>query len=453
MEFPLLDRAGISGFLSEWGRAIYMPQGIFYWSGRAKKEAEVNATIGTARGRTKDFVDSGDDTIVTCHLPMFAEFFPKLAPDDVFSYAPVLGKPSFRKAWRDWVIFKGEEHSERIKNLVTLPMTTSGVTGGLFTMVRLLVDPGEAVVSPDKRWGNYDSIVTLNCGHPFESFPLFEEGRFNIQGMREALHRTWERQPKTTLVLNIPNNPTGYTPSVAEARAIRDAVVQAVQESGKRLTVLFDDPYEGYVYDDEAVRRSIFYDYVDSDPNLLPVKLDGVTKELLFYGGRLGLITFGLHRSWTQGINAEEFQSELDTKVAGVIRTTVSNCCHLTQTASEQILKRRDELLKERSRTVGILAERVRVMQEEIQKYDPAEIAVDPCNGGFFAFFNIQGVSATAVAEKLITKYKVAVVPTEKKGQGINGIRVAFCGVPLEDMARLCRAIPQAVADVRKEKG
>lgn len=452
MDFPLLDRAGISGFLSEWGRNIYMPQGIFYWSGRAKKEAEVNATIGTARGRMRDLVPGGDDTVVTCHLPMFARYFPTLAPDDVFAYAPVLGKPSFRKAWRDWIVVKGGDRGQRLRELITLPMTTSGVTGGLFTMTRLLVDPGEAMVSPDKRWGNYDSVVTLNCGHPFESFPLFDKGRFNTQGMRDTLYRTWERQPKTTLVLNIPNNPTGYTPSVEEAKAIRDAVLEAVEKSGKRLTVLFDDAYEGYVYDDRAVKESVFYDYVDLHPNLLPVKLDGVTKELLFYGGRLGLITFGLHRSWIQGINLEELQSELDTKVAGVVRTTVSNCCHPTQTAAEQILKHRDQLLEERSRTVRLLAERVRVMHEEIRKYDPADIEVDPCNSGFFAFFNIKGASATAVAEKLITKYKVAVVPTEKKG-GINGIRVAFCGVPLEDMRRLCQAIPPAVADVRREKG
>lgn len=451
MEFPLLDQTGISGFLSDWGRNIYMPQGIFYWSGRAKKEADINATIGTARGRMRDFVKGGDDAVVTCHLPMFARHFPTLPPDDVFSYAPVLGKPSFRKAWRDWIVYKGGDLGKKIKDLVTLPMTTSGVTGGLFVMTRLLVDPGEAVVSPDKRWGNYDSIVTLNCGHPFESFPLFEGGKFNTVGLREALLRTWEKQPKTTLILNIPNNPTGYTPDADEAGRIRDTLLGAVRESGKRLAILFDDAYEGYVYDDKGVTRSVFFDYVDADPNLLPVKLDGVTKELLFYGGRIGLITFGLHRSWVRGLDLDALQSELDTKVAGVVRTTISNCCHPTQSAAEQILQQREQLLEERSGTVRLLAERVRVLHEESRKYDPAEVEVDPCNGGFFAFFNIKGVSATAVAEKLITKYKVAVVPTEKKGQGINGIRVAFCGVPLEDMRRLCQAIPQAVTDVRQE--
>ena len=453
MEFPLLDKVGLSAFLSEWGRKIYLPQGIFYWSGRAKKEAEVNATLGAAAARMRDLVEGGDDSKVTCFIPFLAEMFPDIHPNDVFPYVPILGKPSFRWSWRDWIIAKGGKAAEGKADLFSLPMTTSGITGGLFTMIRLLVDPGERIVSPDLRWGNYDSIVKLNLGLDFEDFPTFADGGFNLSGMREAVFEVWKDHPKATLILNFPNNPTGYTPSHEEAEAIRDILVDAVRESGKKLTVLCDDAYEGYVYDGKGIARSVFYDFLGRSPNLFPIKLDGATKEFLFYGGRLGMITFGFHPAWLKGIDPAELQKEIDTKVGGIVRTTVSNCCHITQTVVERALANMEKILAERQITVDILAERATILKEMAAGYDPDEAELLPCNGGFFGFISIKGVSATQVAEVLLTKYKIAVVPTEKPDKGINGIRFAFCGVPTEDMRRACEAIPLAIRDAQEGNG
>ena len=56
MDFPALKQVGALDFLSEYGKTIYNPTGIFYWSGRAKAEAKINATIGFRYGKSERIV-------------------------------------------------------------------------------------------------------------------------------------------------------------------------------------------------------------------------------------------------------------------------------------------------------------------------------------------------------------------------------------------------------------
>ncbi|HHH81419.1 MAG TPA: hypothetical protein ENL35_00350, partial [Chloroflexi bacterium] len=65
MEFEALNRSGIANLFSSLGRSIELPQGIFYWTGRAKKEATINATIGSARGPESEIVEGAADDVVT----------------------------------------------------------------------------------------------------------------------------------------------------------------------------------------------------------------------------------------------------------------------------------------------------------------------------------------------------------------------------------------------------
>ncbi|KKU78051.1 MAG: hypothetical protein UY05_C0069G0008, partial [Candidatus Peregrinibacteria bacterium GW2011_GWA2_47_7] len=67
--FPILQHTSLWNALSSFGKEIISPQGIFYWAGRAKKEAEVDATIGTA------LEDDGKN----CYLPVMEELL-----DDTF---------------------------------------------------------------------------------------------------------------------------------------------------------------------------------------------------------------------------------------------------------------------------------------------------------------------------------------------------------------------------------
>ncbi|MCK4780729.1 MAG: hypothetical protein KAT57_11095 [Candidatus Lokiarchaeota archaeon] len=59
MKFNYIQKTPLYTTLSEIGKRIFLPDGIFYWSGRAKNEAELIGTLGAAYGFEKDFIEGG----------------------------------------------------------------------------------------------------------------------------------------------------------------------------------------------------------------------------------------------------------------------------------------------------------------------------------------------------------------------------------------------------------
>ena len=82
--------------------------------------------------------------------------------------------------------------------------------------------------------------------------------------------------------------------------------------------MICDDAYAGLVYDDRVPRRSPYWDLVGRHPDLVPVKIDGATKELSFFGGRVGFLTF----PFEPGSPAA---AALDSKVKFLLRATVGS--------------------------------------------------------------------------------------------------------------------------------
>ena len=447
MEFEALNKSGITNLLSALGRSIFLPQGIFYWLGRAKKEAEINATIGSARGPESEIVDGAPDDVVTFYLPSLGKYFGGMTSEETFAYAPILGLPDLRAAWRDWILRKAGDQGDRIAPCLTLPVITPGITGGLHVAAKLFVDRDEVVVSPDRLWGNYNNIVERNIGGRIETFPFFDGEAFNVKGMRRKLVDTLADQPKAVLMLNFPNNPVGFSPPKASVAAIIEALVDVVEETSKALVVVVDDAYESYVYDDEALGRSIFPELCDCHRRVLPIKLDGASKEFLFYGGRVGALTLGLPSGLD--VDREALQAELDNKLSGVIRSTVSNCARPVQSAILKALGDLDTVLAERQRVIDVLGGRARLLRAELAKADLPQLKVLPFNAGFFCFCDVEGIAASKLADRLMTTYKTAVVPTES-GK-INGIRIAFCSVPEAQIPKLVKNLAKAVGDLAGE--
>ena len=58
-----------------------------------------------------------------------------------------------------------------------------------------------------------------------------------------------------------------------------------------KLVVLLDDAYFGLFYED-SIKESLFGLLADTHPNILPVKIDGATKENYVWGLRVGFITY-----------------------------------------------------------------------------------------------------------------------------------------------------------------
>jgi len=458
MEFEVIKKTPLYNALSEQGKRIYLPQGIFHWSGRAKKEAEIMGTLGSAFGYEKDFIEGGSSEWVPFYLEDIKKYT-KLSVNEVVPYSQVSGLEKLKIVWKKWLIKKSgyAEDSEldklnRLENYITTPVVTSGLTNGIFLCCSLLLNPGEFIISPNKRWGNYDNIVEKLIGARIKSFEFFTEDKFNTQGLKNAIYEISKNQEKITLILGFPNNPTGYIPNKEEMEELINTLRQTQKDISKPIIVLVDDAYEPYVYSENVINSSIFYTLHELKEDIIPIKLDGITKEMLLYGGRIGFITIGLKPHWVN--NKEELQalkSELNNKLSGLIRTTISNSNHFYQALTIKLFEDvgMDGLIKKRDKIKNLLRDRYEKINEEFRKIDNSNISVDPNAGGFFLFVNLnpEKISANKFADHLLKKYKIGVIPIEKHNDRVNGIRIAYCSIDLTKIPEFVSRINLALKD------
>lgn len=458
MEFEVTKKTPLYNTFSEQGKRIYLPQGIFHWSGRAKKEAEISGTLGSAFGFEKDFIEGGSSE----WLPLYLEDiknYTKLSVKEVVPYCQVSGLEELKTYWKKWLIKKslyskdfelGELH--KLENFTTTPVVTAGLTNGIFLCCSLFLNPGEFIISPNKRWGNYDNIVETLLGAKIKSFDFFIEGKFNVQGLKDAIYEISKNQEKITLILGFPNNPTGYVPNEEELKDLINTLRQTQKDLSKPIIVLVDDAYEPYIYSDRVIKHSIFYALHEIEEDIIPIKLDGITKEMLLYGGRIGFITIGLKPHWvSSGEELMELKSELNNKLSGLVRTTISNSNHFYQALTIKLFKEvgMEGLVQKRNKIKNLLKDRYEKINEELRNIDNSNISVDPNAGGFFVFVNLNPdkVSANQFADHLLRKYKVGVIPIEKHNNNINGIRIAYCSIDLTKIPELVNRINLALED------
>jgi aspartate/methionine/tyrosine aminotransferase len=298
--------------LSDLGRRFYFPKGIISQSAEAKAKAHrFNATIGIA-------TEGGGPM----HLASLQKYF-TLDPADLYPYAPTGGKPALREAWKKKQL---RENPSMQGKAVGLPIVTAALTHGLGLVSELFVNPGDKVLVADKLWGNYRLTYEVRQGGTIETFPFFSGAGFNREGFRAKLLEIASREKKLILILNFPNNPTGFTPSRADAEAMTSAIVEAAGK-GLRQVVVCDDAYFGLFYDESCLEESIFGYVAGCHPNVLAIKLDGATKEEFAWGLRVGFITFGASGKG----NLEVVHAALEKKTTGLIRAGVSNCPHPSQ--------------------------------------------------------------------------------------------------------------------------
>ncbi|QEE16083.2 aminotransferase class I/II-fold pyridoxal phosphate-dependent enzyme [Promethearchaeum syntrophicum] len=454
MEFETLKKTPVFEALSSIGKRIYQPNGIFYWTSRAKKEAEINATIGTAVGFESDIIEGGREKLLTYYLPELKQYI-NLSPEKFASYAPIAGLPTFRDLWEKWIIYKGmnaknlPSGSIDITGKITKPAICNGITNCIFLISRFFLNPGERIICPNKKWGNYNSVLHLQNELKIESFQFFKESELNVEGILELMQKISETQDKIVLILNFPNNPTGYCPTKNEIQKILNSLKNFCDSSNKPVLIFCDDAYEGYSYSDQRVGTSIFYELIDLHPNLIPIKLDGASKEVLMYGGRTGAITLGIHSSWLPHSEKELFLQDWENKIQGMIRSTISNSNHFYQEVLIEILRGGFEKMEEsRKKIYEILKKRYFASINAFNKYKTEGITMDPAGGGFFVFLNIDKIPATNFADHLLKEYKVGTFPIMSEKEEINGIRVAFCSIPLEKIEETFKRINLTLSDL-----
>ncbi len=331
-------------------------------------------------------------------------------------------------------------------------MITGGVTNGIFQASTLFIDQNESVIVPNKRWGNYDNIISKFIGGKIKTFEFFNGNEINVESMETIINQVAKRQKKVIILLNFPNNPTGYVPTKKEGFEIVNILRECQLNHNKPIIALIDDAYEPYVFKETVLNRSIFYDLHQLDEDVIPIKLDGITKELLIYGGRIGFLTLGLKPSWIKSDEELEIlKTEINNKLEGFTRATISNCNSFYQYLTYKLLSKKemDQIVQSRNQVKELLKMRYLCINAELDKLNNSNVSIDPNSGGFFVFINLNPnvIMAKEFADHLLKKYKVGIIPIENLDENVNGIRIAYCSIDLKEIPELINRIKLALED------
>jgi aspartate/methionine/tyrosine aminotransferase len=413
----------VLALLSERGRKLYWPRGILYQTAQAREKAHrFNATIGEA---TEDGGPMALDSITSQ--------VPGLSPADVVRYAPAAGKPELRQAWRRKLL---DENPALRGRGFGMPIVTSAITHGLSLVGDLFVDPGDRILIPDKLWGNYRLTYETRLDAEIETFRTYDDrGKLDVAALAAALR---EGPEKAIVLLNFPNNPTGYMPTLSEVEALRDTIVESA-EAGKRLLVVLDEAYYGLVFDAAALQESLLGFFANLHPRILTVKLDGATKELFVWGLRCGFLTF----AQPPVDDPDPLLGALEQKVMGAIRGGISNCSQVSQSLVLQALNS-PEIDRERAEKREILRARAQRVHEVVEREKFKESwDVYPFNAGYFMCVRVKGVDAEQLRVHLLEKYGVGLISI-----GSTDLRVAFSCLELDDIEPLFECVHEAIKDL-----
>jgi len=418
----------VLGMLSGYGRRLYFPKGIISQTAEAKRKAtRFNATIGIATEGTGPMA-----------LPSIADQLGGVSLADAITYAPPAGRPRLRSLWREKLL---AENPSLMGKQFGEPIVTSAITHGLSLAAELFVDPGDLLLLPDKFWGNYRLSYEVHHGARIETFPFYRGDGIDLEAFAERLAELGGAREKLIVLLNFPNNPTGYMPTAAEGDALA-AALAAQAEKGTKLVVICDDAYFGLFYHlgGESMTESLFGKLVGLHPNLLAVKLDGATKELFVWGLRCGFVTFGPGRPDSAGVVCEV----LDAKTRGAIRGGVSNVPQLSQSLVEHSLSSPSVAAEREAKCEILRARAERVFEIANQPRFAESWQVYPFNSGYFMLVKVEGVDAEKLRVHLLDEHGVGLIATSS-----TDIRVAFSCLEAKDVEPLFELLHQAIQALR----
>ncbi len=408
--------------LSEKGKKIFFPKKGILGQTADAKGTKINATIGAA------IEDNG--------TPMRLESIASnvnLDPSVIFPYAPSFGRPDIRAKWKSMIYAKNPSLAGQE---LSLPVVTNALTHGVSMAGYMFVDDGDKVIVPDLFWGNYNLILTHAYNAQLDKYKLFKGNGLDLDAFEAKMNEG--EIGKKILILNFPNNPTGYSPTEDEANAI-SGIIKASAEKGNKIAVFCDDAYFGLVYEEGIEPESIFTKVSNIHENVLAVKIDGPTKEDYVWGFRVGFMTYGIKNG------TEDVYTALASKTAGAVRGNISNAANVSQSLLLNAFENAayDEQKQEK---YNILTDRYKEVKEVLQddKYAECFTAL-PFNSGYFMCVQLaEGLNGEKIRQILIEKYSIGLINLN------NVLRIAFSAVAANDVKELFDGIYNACKDSKE---
>ncbi len=299
---------------------------------------------------------------------------------------------------------------------------TSGGVSALMLAVQALVDAGDEVVAVTPVWPNLTAQPAI-LGATVRTVPLVPvqgEWTLDLQALRAAVTSTTK-----LLIVNAPNNPTGWTMTREEQQAVLDHC----RETG--TWILADEVYERLYFEPTANGCApSFLDIARPDDRL--VVTHSFSKSFLMTGWRLGWLV--LPPALVEGIGKLiEFNTScasVFTQRAGV--AAIEHTAEITPRVVAHLKHCRDTLVPLLAAVPGV--------------------QVAPAKGGMYAFFRLEGFDDSfEVAKRLVVEAGLGLAPGNAfapEGQG--WLRWCFAS---KDPQRLVQGVERLRGWLSKQRG
>jgi aspartate/methionine/tyrosine aminotransferase len=324
-------------------------------------------------------------------------------------YSHNYGIPELRDALR---VYLSSLHGRKIED-GRLAITSAGVNA-LMIASQLLLEPGDRVVEVVPLWPNLQEIPKiLSASVRTVALRFLREGwKLDLQQLLDEL------KPGTkALYINSPNNPTGWTITREEQKAI----LEHCRKHG--IWIFADDAYER-LYFGEGRAAPSFLELMDDGDRV--ISANTFSKSWLMTGWRLGwlVVPQGLSADLGKLIEYNTSCAPVFVQRAGI--AALKDGEPVIAATRERFRACRDFLVKELSQTRNI------------------EVALP--SGTMYAFFKVEGVSdSLAFCKQLVREHGLGLAPGSAFGpEGEGFVRWCFAASDerlAEGVKRLRRAL------------
>lgn len=273
---------------------------------------------------------------------------------------------------------------------------TSGAKQACYNAILAVVEEGDEVIIPAPYWVSYPEMVRLAGGVPVVIETTAETGwKMTAEQFEEAM------TPATKMVIiNSPGNPTGAIYTRDELAAIGEVATY------EDITIMSDEIYEKLVYG-EAQHVSIAS--ISEELSNLTIVVGGFSKAYSMTGWRLG---------YTATSNAAFAQAL--SKIQG---HTTSNATTFAQFGGLAALEGSQDFIEDMRQEYDVRRQFVLGRLKAI----PNIKVVEP-EGAFYFFVDCteMGLKSQNLCDKLLNRYKVAMVPGIAFGHDMS-VRLSYC--------------------------
>ncbi|MDP6704432.1 MAG: pyridoxal phosphate-dependent aminotransferase [archaeon] len=271
---------------------------------------------------------------------------------------------------------------------------TTGATGGLFTALEDIINPGEEIVVSDPTYVGYEGPALIDRAK-IRRVPVKKENDFQLTP--DLVNEAITKKTKAIIILS-PDNPTGRIQKKKNVKGIADIA------KDNNLWIVSDDTYKDIIYEGS-------HTYVHKYAPENTITACTFSKSSSLPGLRLGYV-YGPKEA-INGI----------TKLSQYIMLCPNK---LSQTAAESFYSVKDSYLKES--VIPVYKKKREVMGEMIKKHLPICNYVKP-HGAFYYFIDLcdSKLDDEEFCNRLLEERKVVAIPGKYFGnEGKGHIRLTF---------------------------